>query len=339
VAATGVYPAWTIDPSDSGAQNHTGTVKFAVNGIPDVTYTVAKTANDGRSVRLRYADESGDWLTAATPFGGLFGPTGPGTTPLYLSMGANWSGTSTRVTATFTFASPMPAGVLGIAIGDVDVEDSTLKGVGAAGQPIPGAGIQGSVSSPPFNFCDVPAPAPSACDGETDFPLPTWTPSPTDGGDLNSKRAPGVNDSEGASAWFRPSTGSKSYTFSFSGVSGAGSSHSIRLWLAALKGNITGRVTIRGGGRCSGCTVQLYAPGSRKPSRTTRTDSSGAYGFPNWAATSGYKVVLIRPGGYSVVGSSSKSANIASRDAVVNFELVKNPPPKPRPRPKPRFTG
>lgn len=342
-AATGVYPDWAITPSSTSAQNHSGTVDFGVHGVPRITYTVNKTVNDTRPVRLRTANSSGDWLTSHTGFGSVFGPSGPGTKE-FLSMGADYAGTSTEVTATFTFTTTLPAGLLGIVIGDVDVENSTLNGVSGSGGAMSGAQLQGTVASPPFNFCNVPAPKPTSCAGVSTFPVPTWVPKPT-GGEINGATSPGVDDTDGASAWFRPAGSMRSFTFHFSGVKGASSSHSSRLWLAVLKGNISGHVTIQGEGMCQGCQIHLYAPWASSPSATATTDSHGHYAFPDWAALPGYRVVLVRPGGYHVVGQGSKTADIHKSDAVVNFLLARPGPPAVNPRtPKPRvvptrFTG
>ena len=107
---------------------------------------------------------------------------------------------------------------------------------------------------------------------------------------------------------------------------------SFRLWLAALKNNVTGTVKKSGKG-AAGLTVKLYAPGSTKALATTKTLMGGGYAFPNIAATKGYKVKVKVPSGY--VGTSSKTVSIATNDATANFSLRK----KPKKVTTPRFTG
>jgi hypothetical protein len=320
---TGVYPKWTISPADEAAQNHTGTIKFGVNGMPDATYKVEKDLDDGTPVQLLTSNAGGDWLTAATPFGKVFGPSGPSDTIQYLKVAEDSSGAENLATTTITFASGVPAGLLGVAVGDIDVDQVTVSAADTAFGLKSGPQIQGSASPVPFNFCDVPAPKPANCGADTD--VPTWIPGPFAGLLIGTG-----SDSDGAAGWFRPSFTLKQLTLEFQIKPGESSpEHTYRTWLATLANDISGTVTRTNGRPVAGASVGLFAPGGKHAARTARTDSKGRYSFPKWAARRGYTVRLTVPSGSVAVGASSKSANIATNDAVVNFKIA----------PKPAYTG
>ena len=75
-SAAGLYASWTITPSDSDAQNHSGTLSFPNAFLPGATFTSNKDTDDGESTRVATGTGTyGDWLTEDTPFGATFGPT------------------------------------------------------------------------------------------------------------------------------------------------------------------------------------------------------------------------------------------------------------------------
>ncbi|MEI6447151.1 MAG: carboxypeptidase-like regulatory domain-containing protein [Actinomycetes bacterium] len=322
-APKGVYPKWTISPDSPGAQTHTGTIKFGVNGIPNATYKVEKDNDDGRSVRLETSNGGGDWLTAATPFGKIFGPSGPSDSNQYLRVAQDSSGDGNVSTTTITFPSAVPVGLVGIAVGDLDVDEVTVSAADSAFRLKSGSAIQGSASPVPFNFCNVPDPKPDNCGSDTD--VPTWNPGPFAG----ILRGTG-DDSDGASGWFRPTFALRQLTLEFTGSDGyGGSNHSYRTWLAALSNDISGKVTRTTGRALRGVLVSLQAPGGKTAAKRIRTDARGRYSFPNWAARSGYTVKMAVPSGYTASGATTKGASIAVNDATVDFKL----------KPAPAYTG
>lgn len=303
----GGYPAWTITPEDTEAQNHSGTIDFDILGMPDAGYTVSKSSEDGEDTELTTADDSGDWLTVDTPFGAVFGPSGPSTSIQFLKTRVD---DETTATTTFTFASPVPAGVLGFAVGDIDVDQVVISGTTGDGTPVTGEQLAGTT----FNFCDVAEPKPETCDGvDAPYAIPTWDPA------TRTVSDPADEDSDGASASFRPTVTISSLTFAFSSVSS--SSPSYRLWFAALSSSVTGTVAFPAGSAKVPVTVKLLGTDGTTLATTT-TDDSGSYSFPSVVAAPGLKIELVAPAGFSVDGSMTADVDLATGSADVPFTLV-----------------
>lgn len=320
-APTGAYPAWTITPADPAVQNHSGTIAFDVVGMPDATYTVTKTAEDGEDTELLNANDSGDWLTADTPFGQIFGASGPSSTIQFLKARVD---ETTTATTTITFAGPVPANTLGFAVGDIDVDQMIITGLTADGAPITGAQLAGNT----FNFCDVPAPKPDNCDGVTPpYAVPTWDPA------TNTISDPADEDSDGAVAWFRPTVAIKSLTFAFSSVSS--SSPSFRLWMAGLSSSVTGSVAFPAGATAVPVTVKLLAADGSTLAETT-TDASGNYSFPSVVAEPGLKLEFLAPAGFQVQGTNILDVDLASGPITADITLTAADPTPPVP---PAYTG
>ncbi|CAB4936857.1 unannotated protein [freshwater metagenome] len=332
---TGIYPSWTITPADSAAQTHTGTITFGITGMPDATFTITKpVANADATSELLNASTGGDWFGTETPFGAIFGASGPAQPFQYIEASA----ADESVTTTITFASPVPAGVLGIAVGDLDVDEAVFTGKNGS-TTLTGAQLQGSADPVGFNFCNVTAdiptncavvtyriPSASASGSVTTFDVPTWT-----AGSKSGTAKGTMATSDGATAWLRPSTKIRELKIVFRRADGETGRSSFRLWAAALLNNVAGKVTKAGRG-VKGVTVKLYGPGSSKALATTKTAAGGLYVFPGIAATNGYKVKITAPKG-TTASPASKTANIAVNDALtVNFTLRKKAT-------TPKFTG
>ena len=306
-APVGVYPAWTLTPEDTAAQNHSGTIDFDVLGMPDATYTIDKSNDDGEDAELLTSDDSGDWLTADTPFGAVFGASGPSTTTQLLKTRVD---EDTTATTTITFATPVPANTLGFAVADIDVDQVIITGTTADGSAVTGAQLAGTT----FNFCDVAAPKPDNCDGvDAPYAVPTWNPA------TGTVSDPADEDSDGASASFRPTVAISSLTFAFSSVDS--SSPSYRLWFAALSSSVTGTVAFPAGAPKVPVTVNLLGTDGSTLATTT-TDGSGSYSFPSVVASSGLQIELVAPAGFSVNGTSTVDVDLAAGSADVPFTLV-----------------
>lgn len=223
-AAPGVYADWTISPTESGAQNYTGTIGFPNALLPGADYTSDKSVDDNQSVRVV---TDGDWLTTQTPFGAVFGPSGPppGITTQFLRLRI---ALNTVSTTTYTFREPFPADRLGIAFGDIDVDSIRLTATDENGAQVPGSKLVGGT----FNYCNVTVDKPTDCDSGP-YPIPVWTPAAEGGSITPTPPAPGIQETSGASAWFQPSVSLKSLTVTFQAYPGAGSP-SYRTWFAAF---------------------------------------------------------------------------------------------------------
>ncbi len=302
----GVYPAWTISPEDPAVKNHSGTIYFGIVGLPDATYTVNKTNEDGDDTELTTADDSGDWFTTDTPFGEVFGASGPSTSIQFIKTRVD---EDTKATTTVTFASPVPANVLGFAVSDIDVDELLIAGTGADGSAVTGDQLAGTT----FNFCNVVDPKPDTCDGvEPPYAVPTWNPA---NGTVSD---PADEDSDGASASFRPTVAISSLTFTFSSLGG---SPSYRLWFAALSSSVTGAVSFPAGSAKVPVTMNLLdTDGSILA--TTTTDDSGNYSFAFVVASPGLRIELVAPSGFSVDGSTTIDIDLDAGSVEVPFTLI-----------------
>lgn len=177
---SGVYADWTVSGTSTSA-NLTGTVFPAVSGT-----------RTGGSWQV--AAGGSTWLSADTPFGQEYGSSRD---KPYLFTTLPLGGTSTSVTLTFDTAPT--AGTWGFALGDIDAEDITITATGTDGQALDvSAWFQSA-----FNACTV-SPKPSACPAGTHVDQPTWS-SPILRGS--------ANDTNGATAWFKPTAAVKTITF------------------------------------------------------------------------------------------------------------------------------
>ena len=282
---------------------------------------MTKTQNDLQSTRLRTAASDGDWLTTATPFGAIFGASNNPSTTQLLNTRIDWSGFppgGSVATTTITFPTPVPANALGFVLGDVDVDIVEVAATTAGGGAVTGAQLNGSA----FNFCDVPADNPTSCAGVVaPFDLPVWN--------AGTRTLTGNNaaETEGASAWYRPTTSIASLTFTFSGQTGSGQP-SYRLWLAVLKATVSGTVDF---GTCptQSAEVQLIAPDGTTVLATTTTAGDGTYSFANVVAQPGYEVRLTAPADCRPVGGGEKPADTSTEDVTVNFQIEETPTPTP----------
>ncbi len=195
---SGAYADWSVDSTSATA---------ILNGTVFPTINASRTGGS-----WQVASGGSTWLSADTPFGAQFGSSRD-RDYLYTSLPLGASST----VVTVTFATPAPAGTWGFALGDVDAEDITIAATGADGSAL-------DVSrwfQAAFNSCNV-SPKPSACPAGTHTDQPTWA-SPLLRGS--------ANDTNGAAAWFRPTSAVKTLTFSQArNVAGA---PIYQLWIAS----------------------------------------------------------------------------------------------------------
>lgn len=306
-APVGVYPAWTITPDDTEAQQHTGTIDFDVVGLPDATYSVNKSAPDGEDTKITTSDDSGEWMTADSPFGQIFGASGPSSTVQFLKVRVSGR---TLATTTVSFATPVPADVLGFAIGDIDVDRMVLSGTTGDGSAVTGDQLAGAT----FNLCNVPDPRAESCDGnDGPFFAPTWDPATL------TVSFPPDEDTDGAVAWFRPTVSISTLTFTYSAT--GPSNPSFRLWFAGLSSAVTGTVAFPAGSATVPVTVKLLGTDGSTLATTT-TDDSGNYSFPSVAAIPGLRLELSAPAGFSVDGSSTAPVDLDGGSVDVPFTLI-----------------
>ena len=326
--ADGFYPSWTKTPESSTAQQYEGTVDFNLRLFPDAAWTSVKSVDDDKSVRLYKSapdcDATGtscEWMTTETPYGSIFGASGPSETIRFLSQRAD---KGTVITTTYTFSRPAPARALGIALGDADVDSVEVVAVDSAGNVIPLSGLVPGA----FNFCDVSSDKPDEC-GSAPYDIPAWSETAT-GGLLSGTGT----ESTGPLGWLRPTTGIKTLTLTFRPNPVGSGTPSYRTWFTALGFKVTGQVTTTSGREIEDALISLYGPDGALLD-TVRTDSNGNYRFPDFAAQPGYEVRISPPEGYYPASPTEENADLSTRDRVVDFKLTTRPGPAPKPDPDP----
>jgi len=236
------------------------------------------------------------FLNAATPFGAVFG-TSAGQSYLSVRTGAQ------ATTTVLTLASPAPAGSWGFALGDVDAESFVVTGTGADQQPLSAAelGVQAA-----FSLCGAdPADSsdPGVCPGPEAGNVPAISAA---GGAVTvagtADNATGL-DSEGASAWFRPTAEVTSVTLVSTRRPTVGTTPTAQLWVAALAATLSGTVTpppATPEAPVAGLTVTLETPEGEPlvdpatdAPATTVTGPDGAFDFP--AVVAQPVVVVVAP--------------------------------------------
>jgi len=282
--------------------------------MPDATYTVTKSADDGEDTAVE--ENTDEYIPGDSPVGEVFGASGPSTVTKFLKtrMDPDLSATAT---VTVTFAAPVPAGVLGFVVGDIDVDKVTISGVRSDGAPVTGAELVGAA----FNYCDAIDASPDCSGASAPFALPLWDPS--------SMTVVGDDtESDGAAAWFQPSVAISTLTFLYEG--NPGWVPSFRLWFTALAAPVTGTVSFIEGAASTPVTVELVGPdGSVVASTTTAAD--GSYVFDPALAVSGYLVRVVVPDGLAVAGANPVTVDLTTGSAVADFTLTSAVTP--------RFTG
>jgi len=305
-APAGGWADMTFTPDGSFPQDGTGTISFGVAGMPDATYTVTKPFDDSRSTGIE--DNTDEYVPAGSPFGAVFGASGPSTRNKFLKTRIDASAGSIA-TVTVTFASPTPTGLLGFGVSDVDVDQVLVGGTRADSTALTGAELVGEA----FNLCDASDASPMCSGTSEPFAVPTWDPS--------TRVVMGSGDeSEGEAAWFRPSVSVSTLTFVFSGLSDSGSP-SFRLWLTALGAPVTGSVSFVDGASSTPVKVELLAPDGSVLTTTT-TAANGTYSFGLALAVAGYKVRLTVPSGLTLRGTNPVDVDLSAGSAVVDFTLA-----------------
>ncbi len=164
-------------------------------------------------------DGGDEYFVAGTPIGEVFGANGPTGTSNYLRAESE-DDLVTPVIITVTFESAVAAGLLGFAVSDLDSDHVTVTATDGSGTALTGTEIVGTATDSAFNFCDYPD---SPC---TDTAVPAITEN------ANDVLATGVDtNTDGSTAWFRPSVAVKTVTFTYLNDD-EGNSSSSRYWFA-----------------------------------------------------------------------------------------------------------
>jgi LPXTG-motif cell wall-anchored protein len=224
----GIWTATDVDDAPSGNI----TIGDSTVGGASFTFT-ANTGSTGYAY-IESVNDKGEWLTAETPPGVVFGSNGPSDVENVITLD---SSDPTNATFVITFDHAVPANELGVTIGDIDsanVSDPNesdrvlVEAKTGAGADLTSAELSGEV----FNMCDVTVNAdmPSDCGDTQDTHTPNMsTPTATSvkfsGDDTTSSDT-------GDYAWVHPTTDVKSVTLTWdSNDSGS----SLRVFVAVTK--------------------------------------------------------------------------------------------------------
>ncbi|WP_188283983.1 Ig-like domain-containing protein [Streptomyces sp. CBMA29] len=281
-----------------------------VTGFPDAAFTT-----DSSSVTTPSGVST--FLNDSTPFGAAYGSSRGQN---YLSLRPSTGGANGQPSlTTLTFAAATPVG-WGFTLGDIDADQVRITATGVGGVRLTAAqlGFQST-----FNYC-VGTPKPSVCGSGPNTDVPTWDPA-------TSTLRGNVNDTNGASGWFRPTAPVTSVSFTYSVLSGA---PVYQIWMAAPDADISGRIT-------SGCGIP---PGTAVRLRTATgaavldsagqpvaaaVDADGTYSFSG-VATGRFRVVLPVPAGYAATGPTSRTADTSGGDVRgADFRIGCTPEPAP----------
>jgi len=151
------YGVWSEPVKDDATGAFSGTVTFVGSTVPGATYTTTfKEGTDGNDVTVQDASE--EWISEQTPFGKVFGANGSSETNNYLKTGPFESATTV-----ITFTTAIPAGSLGVVLGDFDVDSAVVSATNEAGADLTGTELVGTSTANGFNICDVTINIPTVC--------------------------------------------------------------------------------------------------------------------------------------------------------------------------------
>lgn len=294
---TGVWGDWS--PLSGAGGNYT--TGFTLAGTPEIT---AQATSSSRAGSVGVITGASSWLAASTPVGQKYGSSQD--RPYLNLRPAADNATSPSIT-TYTFTKPTPTTNWAFVLGDIDADLLQISGVTAAGNPLTATdlGYRGG-----FNYCAPEYSGKPSCTGDS-ADIPAWDPST-----MVLMGNAGADDTRGSSAWFEPSVPLAELTFTFTQRSGF---PVYQTWFASLTRDITGTVSAETGDG-SGVSVTLTDPAGATLASTV-TGPGGSYTFAGVQASDGYNVTIQPPSGQVVSGQATKTANLASADAIVDFAL------------------
>lgn len=213
------YATWTFQDT-----KQTGTVKLNLRaGGGPITGIIAPVRSD-----VTTQSGSATWLPAESPFGLVYGPS---RSKKFLSVGVDGDDEG-RIT--YTFDEPVPAYSWGIAFGDVESEQITLRAFGPNGETLDVTDWYSGV----FNYCsdafqetsltDKPdnTGKPSVCGDADGDDVPVWSAA-------EATLTGTATDTRGATGWFQPTVDVKVLEVELSAITG---SPRYQTWMAALPG-------------------------------------------------------------------------------------------------------
>lgn len=271
-------------------------------GLGGIAASVTSDSSDGQ---VGVIDGTSTWLSEGTPPGAVYGSSHD---QPYLSLRPRADTPTAPSTTTYSFTHPTPASGWMFALAGFDGGAMTIRALGANGVALSAAdlGYRGG-----FNYCAPGVAGKPSCTGSaTD--IPQWDPS-----SLTLTSAAGAAGSNGAAAWFEPTTPIVSLSFLFTRQSGT---PAYQTWFASIAHDITGTVSKDDGTPLPGVTLTLYSPDGELLT-TTQTGPAGSYAFPRTQASVGYTVRVAPPAGLASVGPDAQRVDVSAGDGAADFVL------------------
>ena len=230
--ADGTWGVWSAtDPTDAPS----GTIAFGDATVKSADFTYDVAAPGLATSYLENTSSKGDWFTANTPPGEVFGPNGPSGSENMIILDAN--GVVAVSTLTLTFNAPVPANELAVVAVDVDgdgtslltdADQVTIEATTGDNTALTSAELNGEG----FSFCDVPVNAsmPDNCGGVQNTSAVQLTTPTATSVEFNPDLADATDD--GPSGWIHPTASVKSVKLTWTSQDGGST---IRVLVAVKK--------------------------------------------------------------------------------------------------------
>ncbi|TFB16479.1 hypothetical protein E3V93_07515 [Microbacterium sp. 3H14] len=296
-ATVGSWATWQPLTGTGGA--FTTTVQVAAK--PAITASVT---SDSRAGQVGVISGASTWLSEGTAIGAKYGSSRDHP---YLNLRPRADNATSPSTTTYSFATPTPTSGWAFAVGDIDADVVRIHAVAPDGHVLDATEIG---LRDRFNYCAPGIVGKPSCTGAADD-VPTW-----DATTLTLTGNAGAVDTNGAAAWFEPSTPISSLSLIFTRRSGF---PVYQTWFASIAQDITGTV-LDTGAPVPGITLTLTDANGAVVGTTT-TAADGTYSFPGYVAADGYTVRITPPAGKIPVGATTVPVNLSTGDAVADFAL------------------
>ena len=305
-AATTSWATWAPLAGTGGA--FTTTVQVAPT--PALTATMT---SDSRAGQVGVITGASTWLSEGTSIGAKYGSSRD---QPYLNLRPKADNATSPSTTTYSFATPTPVSGWAFALGDIDADSVRIVAVAPDGHVLTASeiGLQDR-----FNYCAPGLVGKPACTGAVDD-VPTW-----DAATLTLTGNAAATDTNGAAAWFEPSTPIRSLSFVFTRRSGL---PVYQTWFVSRANSIAGSVADVVDGPLAGVALTL-TDGNGTVVGTTTTAADGTYSFPGFIATSGYTVRVTAPDEKIAVDATTAAVDITNGDATDVDFLVRQIVPSP----------
>ncbi len=278
------------------------TTSVQVAAQPAITATVT---SDSRGGQVGVISGASTWLSEGTPIGAKYGSSRD---QEYLNLRPKADNATSPSTTTYSFATPTPTSGWAFALGDIDADAVRIVAVAADGHVLDATeiGFRGG-----FNYCAPGVAGKPSCTGAADD-VPTW-----DAATLTLTGNAAAADTNGAAAWFEPSTPISSLSLVFTRRAGL---PVYQTWFASIAQDITGTVTDVVDGALAGVALTL-TDGNGNVVGTTTTAADGTYSFLGYVATDGYTVRVAPPVGKIPTGPATVAVDLSGGDGSADFEV------------------